>query len=272
MEDHADVSQEALDASPFRRGIALWLAAMVGFACVLPYAFKLGGGLLEAANTAGLSEEAIVAFAAAQNGALFAVVIALGLLASGRVGLGTPMLDALLTRQPAGAMLRACWRPAMACGVGLGLVILGLIAVSEPDMPEGFLELGATVTWVDGLLASFYGGIAEEILCRLFLLSMLAWGLRALFARGASDLPDALFWSANVLAAVLFGLGHLPSVIGLVEITATVIVYVVLLNGILGVSFGWLFRRYGLLAAMLAHFATDIVLHVIPPLVTGGAV
>jgi hypothetical protein len=37
-------------------------------------------------------------------------------------------------------------------------------------------------------------------------------------------------------------------------------------NGLVGVVFGWLYWRYGLLAAMIAHFSADVVLHTLAPL------
>ena len=39
-----------------------------------------------------------------------------------------------------------------------------------------------------------------------------------------------------------------------------------LLNGVGGMLFGWLYWKHGLMAAMLAHFSADIVLHVAVPL------
>jgi membrane protease YdiL (CAAX protease family) len=38
------------------------------------------------------------------------------------------------------------------------------------------------------------------------------------------------------------------------------------LNGIIGVAAGYLFWRYGLEAAMIAHFCGDMMLHVVPVL------
>ena len=38
------------------------------------------------------------------------------------------------------------------------------------------------------------------------------------------------------------------------------------LVGVGGVVFGWLYLKRGLLAAMLAHFSADMVLHVAVPL------
>jgi hypothetical protein len=42
---------------------------------------------------------------------------------------------------------------------------------------------------------------------------------------------------------------------------------VIIDNGVAGVIFGWLFRRLGLIAAMVAHFSADVVLHVIGPMI-----
>ncbi len=102
-----------------------------------------------------------------------------------------------------------------------------------------------------------------ELLCRLFLLSLLVWliGL-AWHVLGGKPALGAL-WLANILAAVIFGLGHLPTTAALVKLTPLLIGRAILLNGIIGVAVGYLFWQYGLEAAMLAHFTADLVLHVI---------
>ena len=50
--------------------------------------------------------------------------------------------------------------------------------------------------------------------------------------------------------------------------TPLLIARALVLNGIGGIVFGWLYWKRGLLAAMLAHFSADIVLHVAAPMVT----
>ena len=77
-----------------------------------------------------------------------------------------------------------------------------------------------------------------------------------------------VIWVAIVLAAVLFGLAHLPATqaIGL-PMSVLVISRTIVLNGIGGVAFGWLYCKHGLESAMIAHFSADIVVHVIIPLV-----
>jgi membrane protease YdiL (CAAX protease family) len=43
------------------------------------------------------------------------------------------------------------------------------------------------------------------------------------------------------------------------------------LNGIGGLLYGWLYWRQGLTLAMVAHGGTDLVLHVLAPMVVGRA-
>ena len=52
------------------------------------------------------------------------------------------------------------------------------------------------------------------------------------------------------------GMAHTPLLIG----------RIVLLNALVGLATGALFWKYGLEHAMLAHFCTDLVLHVALPL------
>jgi membrane protease YdiL (CAAX protease family) len=75
-------------------------------------------------------------------------------------------------------------------------------------------------------------------------------------------------WAANILAAVGFGLAHLPlaSEIG-IPLTPLFITRTLVLNGIGGIAFGWLYWKRGLESAMIAHFSADIVVHVLTPLI-----
>ena len=138
--------------------------------------------------------------------------------------------------------------------------------VFQPALKARGLQIGfgaAThpTAW-QGLLASFYGGIDEELLLRLFVLSFLAW-LGHFLSRTADGKPTlAVLWIANVLAAILFGLGHLPATAALLPLTPLVILRALVLNGVAGIAFGYLYFTRGLESAMLSHFIGDLILHV----------
>jgi membrane protease YdiL (CAAX protease family) len=152
--------------------------------------------------------------------------------------------------------------------VGVLIVLLDMLLDSIFVFPDigGTGNPGAFA----GFLASFYGGIGEEVLLRLFFVPFLC-----LLIIGAMKLlgyaktwrhTDNIMWVSVIVAAIVFGLGHLPATAAIMPITPPVVLRAVLLNGIGGVVFGWLFFRKGLEFAMISHFSLDIVLHVFLPL------
>jgi membrane protease YdiL (CAAX protease family) len=76
-----------------------------------------------------------------------------------------------------------------------------------------------------------------------------------------------VIWPANVIAAALFAAIHLPQAAALFGLSAPVLTFVLVGNGLPGLAFGWLYWRRGLLAAMAARGAADVVLKVVLPLV-----
>ncbi|MGQ9715917.1 MAG: CPBP family intramembrane glutamic endopeptidase, partial [Anaerolineae bacterium] len=206
--------------------------------------------------------------AAVQNGILVAVAVLAGLWLARRAGLGAPILEAWLRRHPLPHRWGTLLRAAIPLGVGGAMLIILLDGLFfSQALLEGGLEAGVAhpPAW-QGLLASLYGGITEELFMRLFLMSALAWLLGKVWP-GEGGLPTAgAMWTANVLAAVLFGLGHLPATAALVPLTPLMVLRAIVLNGVVGVACGWLYWRRGLEMAMGAHFSADIVLHVLLPL------
>ncbi len=83
----------------------------------------------------------------------------------------------------------------------------------------------------------------------------------------AGSLPSTgAFWTANLIVAIIFGLGHLPAAsIMMLPITPVVVTAALVLNGIAALVFGYLYWKKGLEAAMVAHFSADIVVHVFGP-------
>src|SRR5262249_15826097 len=102
----------------------------------------------------------------------------------------------------------------------------------------------------------------EEFLMRLFGLSALVWLLSHIWPVTAGASNDPVFWMVNIAISILFGLGHLPATKSLVgHISPLIFARALLLNGVVGLVFGWLYWHYGIEAAVIAHFVTDIVFH-----------
>jgi membrane protease YdiL (CAAX protease family) len=149
----------------------------------------------------------------------------------------------------------------------LASVLIILISLPFGSMSVDFLKAEMIVPTWQSFLASFYGGIAEEVLLRLFLMTLLVW-IAFKIKKTANGKPTATgIWLAIIISSIIFGLGHLPITSGLTAITPLVILRAVLLNGVAGIIFGWLYWKKGLESAILSHFSADISLHMIVPLV-----
>ena len=174
-------------------------------------------------------------------------------------GLDAPWLRAWVYRRPRDPARRSHWWLAALLGVLAALLVIGLSLLG----PQPAHTETAIAAW-RGALALFYGGGVEEVLCRLFPIGAMVW----LLARGNARVARPwMFLLAIVLAALLFGAGHLSAAhaAGMLG-TPLLVARIVLLNAVVGIVCGDLFWKYGLEHAMLAHFCADVVLHVALPL------
>ena len=97
------------------------------------------------------------------------------------------------------------------------------------------------------------GGIIEEIIMRLFLMSLIVFLLSKIFYKSEKNIPVKIYIVANVVSAFLFALGHIPSTISMTPLTPILAFRCFLFNGGLGLCFGYLYRKYGIGYAMIAH-------------------
>jgi hypothetical protein len=152
-------------------------------------------------------------------------------------------------------------------GLGLGVVSVGIdrfitFTISTEGLPHPDFPLS--------ILASGSAGIGEEIMFRGFVFGLWAfifnWLLRRWSARRTT------LWIANIIAALAFNAAHLPSAMLLLgasspaELPIWVIIEGSLINLIVGIVAGERYIRDGLVAAMGVHFWTDVVWHVLWPL------
>jgi MFS family permease len=246
---------------PWRVFWVLLFASIAGVIAVLPYIFSLFGKLLDLEHLT-MPLPVFVAVQVMHSSIAFGMVIVLGLLLAPKVGIEIPLLAEWLyhRRRPAAAALRA----PLAIGAVVGVVtMLLLFVVFLPRMP-GWPSEAALPVW-KRLLACFYGGINEELLMRLFVFGVVLWLLQ-LITRKEARASTAVFWTGNIIAALVFGAAYLPAAAKVIELTPIAIFAIMFLKSAAGIVFGYLCWMRGLEAAMLAHFAADFVLHIIAPL------
>ncbi len=132
-----------------------------------------------------------------------------------------------------------------------GSIIDGIQAANEAS-----LTLSGMITFV------LYGGVIEEVMLRLFFMSLIAFVIWKVFFKkyDRESIPKKVFVIANIIAALLFAAGHLPATLVLFgKLTPVILFRCFLLNGGFGLIFGWLYRKYGIGYAMLSHALFHIV-------------
>ena len=127
-------------------------------------------------------------------------------------------------------------------------------------IPQVGASYEAPITLNNWLGSVLYGGVVEELMLRLFFMSLLAWLIWKIFFRQEKQVPVKVLVAANVVAALLFAAGHLPATWVLFgELTPMILLRCFLLNGSFGLLFGYLYRKFGIQYAMVSHALFHIV-------------
>lgn len=150
--------------------------------------------------------------------------------------------------------------------ITLAISAIGGLALILPDIlffgkfSQAIMDSYAVKPTIAYMLASvFYGGVIEEVMLRLFMMSLIAFILHKLFWRKRETTPVAALALANIISAILFAAGHLPATAMIMGINPMILLRCFLLNGGFGLLFGWLYRKYGLRYSMLAHGGCHII-------------
>lgn len=234
--------------------------SLFGTACVIPYVITLQADILKEIN-----QPLALIFVAQfiQSLILFSVSIFFGLILSEKIGFKLPLFEAILEKRDYKKIVKNILGNSILIGITVAIIIyiLDIFFASKGTIISTH-EIYAPA-W-QTLLAAFYGGIVEEILMRLFLMTFFIWISMKLFRQKQAKKINTII--SIIITAVIFGLGHLPITASITDINILIIGRAIVLNGIAGVVFGWLFWKKGLESAMIAHFTADIFLLTILPL------
>lgn len=252
--------------NPFNRRlfVLLILLGTVGIIALIPYELAMIKHTELPPEAGDLTPPVIVSVNTLSQMFILIVLVFLGERTLHRTGLGAPFLNAFVHKRelPAFSMQWVY----LAIGVSfIGSLILmvldSYVFLPQINVPD---DVASPMVWWHGLLATFYGGITEELLVRFFGMTFIVWLFAVTTRKQAGELPKTFYMIATVGAALLFGLGHLPATAQLFgELTPMIMTRGLVLNGLLGLWFGYLYYRKGLEYAMIAHMSADLFLHVI---------
>lgn len=197
---------------------------------------------------------------------IYTIVISIGINLSERYGYDEPVFKSFLYKKDYPENIKQILSYSFLAGISVGIFLMVLSFIWTFLFPVAPVKHINNPGPLYGIMISISAGISEETLFRFFLLQVFIWLGMFLIKGEYVKSARLLFWTANLLSGVIFGIAHISNlaVIG-AEINFSTIIFTITLNLIAGMSFGYLFFRYGLLSAMIAHFSTDIILHVIGP-------
>jgi membrane protease YdiL (CAAX protease family) len=238
----------------------LLILSLLSVFAVFPYILTLQG---ETLKQTGVSIPIIFLLQLIQFSIISSITIFVGLFLIKKINFHLPLLETITSHKNYQKVIK----DTLPLSVLLGIITAVLIYVTD----FLFTFQGSAISTSQSiapiwqkLLAAFYGGITEEILMRLFLMTLFIW--ISMKITGKSQPTQIGIIISILLAAIIFGLGHLPITASLTMITPIIVVRAIILNGIGGIIFGWLYWKKGLEAAIIAHFTADIFLLTILPL------
>lgn len=266
------IQQTKTNVEPSYRGVLqkfswkeyliLVFAGLVGVFAALPSAWSV---IEKTATLAKVPVQLLAAGQILQSSFWMFLTVGIGLLLAMKTGLGAPILRGYLAGEHVAGKLRSSILPSAFLALLATIIVTTLDRLSFlPRMP-GFSSTISQISGWKGILVSLYGGITEEILTRLFLVTLLAWILSWFSHTNEGKPASTAMWIAIVGSAVIFGLGHIPATLASTPFSITVLVRAVLLNGIYGTVFGYLYWKRGLESSMISHLTSDLLVHVILP-------
>ncbi|RQW75272.1 CPBP family intramembrane metalloprotease [Lysinibacillus composti] len=191
------------------------------------------------------------------------IVAFLGIKIARKVGFSLDILDALFTKTKVSFETRWVVR-AFIFGAISAFVIVGADRFYYQNKISGISDIEPEFSLIGLIAGVFYGGVFEELLMRLFVMSLLIWLVKILFYRGKSELPSLFYWMAIIIAALLFAIGHLPATDAIFGgVTTDLMIRSLILNGIAGIFCGYLFWKKGIEYAILSHMFAHISLQLI---------
>lgn len=202
-----------------------------------------------------LSPRVVLIMITLQLWVMLGIATFFGLQVAGDVGLHIWLLEHWREGVPIPFSMSSFWVVSILSGVGVSFLIQIVDhQIFQPKIRRrGNQEESPLYA---RLLASFYGGVCEEVLMRLGLMTVIV------FLAQFIGLKEASHWAGIGISTIFFAAGHLP--VNFMEYgkSPPVIARTLLLNSMVGLLFGWLYWQYGLESAMISHFTVDLMLHV----------
>jgi len=240
----------------------LWLAGFVGVLSLLLIDLKALIAILPVQAGTEIPEitPALRLLSLIQPAVLLSVAVLAGVLLASKVGLSSPVAEAVASGGDSVSALKPQIVPGIVGGLAGGVSIVLIALVSKAFLsPEVVARIGEFGKLTPLPMRLLYGGITEELLLRWGLMTLFVWAAWRLFQKRQGQPKPAHFIGAIMISSLVFGAGHLPVAFMLFrELTFALTLFVIVGNSAFGLIAGYLYWKKGLESAMIAHALTHI--------------
>ena len=236
----------------------LFMMAEFSLLAALPYSITMSGDALY--DLAGFIP-GILAAQFARSTAVFLIGIFIGLFLGKKIGLGTPVLSSVFEDRKLPADLNS----SLKLSILAGLLIAAITCITDKAIFSTFddplLEYLTTPPLWERILYSFHVGITEEIVLRFFLVTLLMW-LTWKIKKDDEGKPTVIgAWLSIIVISLVYALLYL--FFARESMAQTTIARIMIINGLAGIVFGWLYWKKGLEYSIIANLVASLMIFVV---------
>lgn len=123
-------------------------------------------------------------------------------------------------------------------------------------LPEIFQPQFTIPSIAQAMSSLFYSGVAQEILLRWGVMTAIIYVLSTQGKR----ITEMHYYIGIVFTAVLYAFSQYNGIFEFVDISFVLILRILLLSGLAGILFGWLYRNFHFEAAVLSHVLANTII------------
>jgi hypothetical protein len=217
-----------------RSFLFVWIAAVVSILSFIPAIPKL----IPAGTPLRFSMTTLIVIQISSSVIFAAIFAAAGAILAPRIGFRACLADVSMKNWAFWVILK---RPFF-YGASIGFAGAVIACLVSPD----FIDYLNRYPFLTRLL----GGLTEEVIVRWGFMTTITWALWRIFQHGTGIPKESLIWFGVFLSQILFAAGHIPN---LINFGITNPIRPVMTIFFISLPWGWLFWKYGLESAFIAH-------------------
>ena len=138
----------------------------------------------------------------------------------------------------------------------IALLELSFDFIFQNWLPEIFQPQFSVPTIAQALSSVFYAGLAQEMLLRFGVMTAIIYVLSS----QGKMITEMHYYIGIVFTAILYAFSQYNAILGYVDFSFFLILRILLLSGLAGILYGWLYKTFHFEAAVLSHVLANTII------------